>query len=358
MAEIQPPGYLQNAGSVNTALNLRHAISGHIAGAASNAALRIRQGVHPSLGSRFTVQQAGSPNMSVDVLNGFAMVAGTEVNAQAAYSCLSDTTKNVTIAASNPSNPRIDIIVLKVQDSFYSGATDSWSIVAVTGTAAGSPVAPAAPANSMIIANIAVGASVTSITNANITDTRPFYASVGGLVPVANQTERDALADLYDGYAVWRKDTKNIEVYNGSAFLSYTTKGAAGVSNQATTAGSDTTVSATYADMAGTGAVTSFSFTKQKTVTRVRLSMQGGWSATATALVRFGLRMNSVDYDVTQAILGASGVGTFAGFQYVGTGVVAAGTYTIQARWKRTGGAGTAQRSTNEWLSIEATEID
>jgi hypothetical protein len=42
----------------------------------------------------------------------------------------------------------------------------------VAGTPAGSPVAPALPANSITLATIAVGAGATAITNANITDTR------------------------------------------------------------------------------------------------------------------------------------------------------------------------------------------
>jgi len=42
----------------------------------------------------------------------------------------------------------------------------------VTGTAAASPVAPATPANSIALAQVLVGTSVTSILNANITDVR------------------------------------------------------------------------------------------------------------------------------------------------------------------------------------------
>lgn len=113
-------------------------------------------------------------------------------------------------------------------------------------------------------------------------------------------------------------------------------------------------------NMAGTGSVTSFSFTKQKTSTRVRLGMQAGFNnTTAVSQAKFGMLLNSVDYDVTQAV---SGVTTntipVSGFIYVGSGVVAAGTYTVQARWKRSGGSGTLGRGVNEWLSIEAMEID
>lgn len=130
-----------------------------------------------------------------------------------------------------------------------------------------------------------------------------------------------------------------------------------GASNQAVTSGSDTTTSATYVNMTGTGAVTSFSFTKRRAATRVKLSTGMTWSASAagSCLVRVGLLLNSVDYDCAQQIIGASQFGSLAGWQYA-TGVPA-GTYTVQARWKRTGGTGTAQRSVNEWLAIEAEEV-
>jgi hypothetical protein len=156
--------------------------------------------------------------MTVDVGSGHILVPGTENAKQALYSCFNDATKNVSIAASDPSLPRIDIIVAKVQDAFYSGATNAWSIVAVTGTAAGSPAVPTAPANAIILAQIAVGAGVTSIVNANITDRRFYLAATGGLTPVASQTERDALAGVYSGLPVWRSDRESLEIRGASAW--------------------------------------------------------------------------------------------------------------------------------------------
>ena len=62
-------------------------------------------------------------------------------------------------------------------DDQYSGASHIGQIVVVTGTPAGSPSAPATPKNSLVLAHIAVGASVTSIVTANITDFRPQFVS-------------------------------------------------------------------------------------------------------------------------------------------------------------------------------------
>jgi hypothetical protein len=59
-----------------------------------------------------------------------------------------------------------------VNDAYYTGSLNNVVIQAIAGTPAGSPVAPALPANSITLATVAVGAGATSILNANISDTR------------------------------------------------------------------------------------------------------------------------------------------------------------------------------------------
>src|SRR5258706_15296692 len=134
MVEINPPGFLQNAGSVHTAEILREGFNGLVAGAWINNAQRARGGVHPSLGFQLKVQAAGSPNMTVDILNGHVYIPGSENALQGSYSCFNSSTVNRAIAASDPSLPRIDLVVAKVQDTFYSGGANTWSIVVSTGT--------------------------------------------------------------------------------------------------------------------------------------------------------------------------------------------------------------------------------
>lgn len=133
----------------------------------------------------------------------------------------------------------------------------------------------------------------------------------------------------------------------------------AGVNANACTSGTDTTTSATYVNLAGTGAQTSFNFTKVETATRIMVTMHASFTAvTANALPRFGVRINGVDYDVVQAA--PSGVGdttTASGIAFV-TGV-AAGTYTVQGRWKRQAGSGTPTRTAdNNWLTIVCEEVN
>lgn len=142
-------------------------------------------------------QHAGGANMSVDVAAGSAILAGTSVAGQGNYLFNSDAVVNVTIAAApGTGNSRIDLIVAKVQDvDTDGGVTNAASIVAVTGTPAstGSQVAPSAPANSTVLAQVAVGPSVSTIVTANITDERGFAGSsrptpAGRIVQTTAQT--------------------------------------------------------------------------------------------------------------------------------------------------------------------------
>lgn len=128
------------------------------------------------------VAQHGTPNMSVDVSAGRAAIPGTESAAlQGTYLGWLDATLNVAIAASDATNARIDLIVARVKDQQYSGVSDTFTVEAVTGTPSGSPAVPATPANSIVLAQIAVAATVTTIVTGNITDKR---TGAGARLPV------------------------------------------------------------------------------------------------------------------------------------------------------------------------------
>lgn len=118
------------------------------------------------------VQRGAGANMSVDVAAGRAYVLGTENAMQGAYFVTNEAAVNLAIGTANGSNPRNDLIVVRVQDSEYSGAVDTAAAVVVPGTPAASPVDPAVPANSLRLARVRVNAGATSITSANITNLR------------------------------------------------------------------------------------------------------------------------------------------------------------------------------------------
>ena len=218
MAVDNPPGWLQNAGAIHTATQMRAYNSSLVAGVlASGSTTRSRGGVHPGLGTALVVTQNGTPNMSVNVGAGLAYIPGTESTSQATYFVHVETVSNLSIAtAPGAGLNRIDIVVAKVQDSLYSGVTDTWSLVVVTGSSAASPVAPAAPANSITLASVFVGANVTSIVTGNITDTR-FFAGVGGTID-CRSTTRPTGSTLWPGQTIFELDTLLMYMWNGAAY--------------------------------------------------------------------------------------------------------------------------------------------
>jgi hypothetical protein len=130
----------------------------------------------------FLVTQTGTPSRAVSVAAGFAFVPGTNSSpAQGAYHVYNDAAVTVSITAADPTNPRIDVICVTVPDAYYLGASNTPILQAIAGTPAGSPSAPAIPANSLALANVAVAANATTIVNANITDGRVKFLPGGAM---------------------------------------------------------------------------------------------------------------------------------------------------------------------------------
>jgi hypothetical protein len=125
------------------------------------------------IGSSSLAVTANSPaGMSVRVASGWAAIVGTTTTNMGVYTIFNDAQDTLTITTADPTNPRIDLVCATVRDAFYSGANNDVIFQVIAGTPAGSPVAPALPANSISLATVAVGAAVTQINTGNITDTR------------------------------------------------------------------------------------------------------------------------------------------------------------------------------------------
>lgn len=163
----------------------------------------LQNGSHPAENDRLSMQAifattgiinssslavtANSPaGMSVRVASGWAAIVGTTQSNMGVYTVYNDALTTLTITTADPSNPRIDRVVATVQDAYYSGAFNDVIFQVVAGTPAGSPVAPATPANSISLATVAVGAAVTQINTGDITDTR---VSVTTNLPTGDLTE-------------------------------------------------------------------------------------------------------------------------------------------------------------------------
>lgn len=215
MAAVNPPGFLQNAGSTHTAEQFRNWIGNLIYGRNGATSLVPRGGVNPSLGNALTVTQAGSPNMTVVVKSGLAAIPGSEGSKQGVYSVLNDADTTVTITAAHATLARIDSIVFKVQDTAYSGAVNTSSIVSVDGTPSGSPAPPTLPNNCLELARVAVAAATTSIVNGNITDKRVFLAAVGGTIICTAATRP---SNPNEGMLIYQTDTDSVLAYDGTTW--------------------------------------------------------------------------------------------------------------------------------------------
>lgn len=158
MALRTPPSWLQNGS--HPAENDR----------LSTQALWATTGIIGS--SSLAVSQNSPAGMSVVVATGWAAIVGSEQSNMGTYVVYNDASNVLTVTTADPTNPRIDLVCATVRDAYYSGAYNDVIFQVVAGTPAGSPVAPALPANSISLATIAVGAGVTQINTANITDTR------------------------------------------------------------------------------------------------------------------------------------------------------------------------------------------
>jgi hypothetical protein len=122
--------------------------------------------------SSLAVTQNSPVGMSVIIAGGWAAIVGTTQANMGTYVGYNDAPTVVAITTANPTNPRIDLICMTVQDAYYTGASNNVIFQVVAGTPASSPVVPATPANSIALAEVAVAAGALSIVTGNITDLR------------------------------------------------------------------------------------------------------------------------------------------------------------------------------------------
>jgi len=85
-----------------------------------------------------TVKAKATPNMEVEVEggdpNGQIWIPGTSLSNQGLYFCSVDSTTGLAIGAASTSNPRIDTIVARVEDSFYAESKNEFLLEVIAGT--------------------------------------------------------------------------------------------------------------------------------------------------------------------------------------------------------------------------------
>jgi hypothetical protein len=148
------------------------------------------------IGGAGLVINAGS-GMSVLVQPGSFVVPVTSNPTAGGYCSTLASQATLTVATADPSNPRIDVVAAYVNDTGTSGSSGAVEII--TGTAAPTPTAPAAPANSIVLAQVLVPAGSSSVSQGNITDSRPFTTATGGILVAPKGTVTGYVGQLaYD----------------------------------------------------------------------------------------------------------------------------------------------------------------
>lgn len=168
-------------------------------------------------GDLAVTEKSGTPNMSVDVAAGTAFIRGTQGADQGVYIGTNDAVVNVVIAAADATNARKDLIVAKVRDAAYSGASDDLQLTVIQGTPAASPADPTVSEDTLVLARVDVPALDTSITNSQITDLRTRAYALGG---VSNVSTLSLLPNpAFQGQDAYTRDTGKSYRYTGSAWI-------------------------------------------------------------------------------------------------------------------------------------------
>jgi len=191
-----------------------------------NPPLHLQSGSHPAVNDRRFVESLlhpgvfsttdlvvsernTTPNMSVDISTGSIAIPGSENAEQGTYFCASITSVvNLTVAASDATNARKDLVVASVKDSAYSGGSDEWELAVVTGTPAATPAHPSVPANSVVLSVIDVPALSTSVVNANLTDVR--YAEATATSTVGNRGTATALGGTMEALSAYLPNSAKV----------------------------------------------------------------------------------------------------------------------------------------------------
>ncbi|WP_395109776.1 hypothetical protein [Actinomadura sp. SCN-SB] len=181
-------------------------------------ALFHNEGVCNTTSGDLTVsQRAAGANFSVDVSPGFCVIEGDDVADQGYYLCESTATENLVIPAAPGSGSRVHRVVAQVRDALHNGSetTYEWEPVLVEDTDGSGP--PDVPDSAISLATVTVTSSHTSITDADITDTRVNATPLMGRPRWVGSNEERPLNPV-TGEIIHRTDQDLHEFWTGSAW--------------------------------------------------------------------------------------------------------------------------------------------
>jgi hypothetical protein len=181
-----------------------------------------RAGVRPGNNNGLKVVQNTSPDMHVLVKAGMGIIQSTtslSVDSGGMYPIVltTDAVLDVATAPGSP-NSRRDRVVAQIVD--VGTASTTYQIRVITGTPGTSPVVPTLPDDALDLGQYLVGTSVTSILNANITDSRVYTTALGGIIPCPSSNRP---TNPYEGMVTWSTDSNVLAAYSAGAwgFVAY-----------------------------------------------------------------------------------------------------------------------------------------
>lgn len=162
-----------------------------------------------------TPTPSASGGMRITVGPGSVFVNGGDDDYQGMYHCVNDDIYEVALAGANATQPRIDLIVARVNDPDYGATGNLWDLVAITGTPSAVPVVPTASmkAGDELIAQVRVDAATTALTTSKILSRRRIVR-LRVAQTVGTQADRDLL-EPYNGMAIFRDDLQQRQWYQG-----------------------------------------------------------------------------------------------------------------------------------------------
>lgn len=137
----------------------------------------LNEGVVDRAGNSYKVAQDTGANMQVKVGSGapgdIGVIEGDVAQMGTFIAEHQNATQTLVVAASDPTDPRKDIVILRVYDDTFDSSGNSFAdLEVIQGTPAPSPSEPALPDSAIKLAVVDVAAGVTAITDAVITDSR------------------------------------------------------------------------------------------------------------------------------------------------------------------------------------------
>lgn len=194
----------------------RHAIAALVVSAGP---VEARGGLFPAANPANLVSVSA---MQAKVTSFYAWIDGSSAAMQAGYDFTSDSDVTLTFPDGEPAAARVDRVIARVRHNTYdaSGSTVG-SVEVLKGQPSGAATALPASCELLWEVTVPAGASAgnggVNFTTARA-DKRRNTVAAGGVLPVADRTVRDAIANPYDGLAVYRRDRNWVEIYDGAAW--------------------------------------------------------------------------------------------------------------------------------------------